>query len=250
MLKDIKSYVGFDILEYLRQTEAIIPRTTSFTFQQSLDYIFPSVFLKMTGSLEHKLDMITMQLASDDDRVRQGLMRHPSGLPSGSADVYKTYRTTAIVIKTNYKNDFTCPPEKDDGTIWNNRDVLTGVVKNLVDFLGNSGLSEYFRSEYNILSASPNVLPKKLKFFNSEKDKEQEMPFSKVIFNQAMRFRNIYAHNEDSVYTDFKNPNQLNNETAIYDNWCFRFVAVLYVDSIVRDVFGQYIRLSEKYYLK
>lgn len=238
MLKDIKKYVAFEVSEYLLQVKHIVPIKKSFSFQQVLDYVLPSVFMKMTGCLEHKLDMMSLHLAMNDEQWRQTTMRYNSKIPSSSEDITTIIEAIIAYVSNNFDPSYSCE-------IWTNRERLVASVQMTCKTLEEVGIADYLGTNYSVLKNSTNNLPDKLTI-RSNKGNPKGEAFIKVVYNQTIRFRNIYAHNEESVYTEFSNPYKLSSDIAKYNNWCFRFTAVTYVDLLIRNLFGDYTKFIEK----
>lgn len=240
MLKDIKSYIGFDIVEYFSQIKLIVPMKESFAFQQVLAQVLPSIFVKMTGCLEHKFDMMSLQLSMDDEQWRQSMMRKNSSIPSSGSDVAKVVEALTNYITDNFDPNYTCE-------IWTDRCRLSESVQKICSALEIIGIGDYLGAPFVMLksNASNLNLPAKLST-KSNKGNPQNKDFIEVVYNQTVRFRNAYAHNEDSVYAEFNSPKRLNSEIARYNNWCFRFTAITYMDIMVRKLVKDYMDFREK----
>ncbi len=253
MLKNIYDYVCFDIAEYIKQIERIVPSEPNFVFRQTLDYILPTTLIKMTGCLEHKLDMINLQLSIDDEQKRQHLLREHSSIPATSRDVEDVVLSMDNERRLLLGNN---ELRKDKEDMWKNKEVFFDKIQYISTLIHGSYLYMYLSKEDNLLTlaldTSNNYVSNQISIYDLDetgklkKSKKgdpiikSESPY-KIFYNQAIRFRNIYAHNEDSVYIEGFSPQKLSSESTVLDNWVFRFAAVLYVDSAIRDAFRTYM---------
>jgi hypothetical protein len=302
MLKEPSKYIQFDIIQYLQEAGEITRDNLKFENIRVVEMILPSVFLKMTGCIEHKLDMIWLQICLDDEKKRQEMMRKNSSIPSGSGEV------TNILNKLNecYK-EFDI--EYDD--VWKQYEALEEVANKLKETLSDTGISNYLGEKFILfsrfidsqkyicdilakmsqmntamsiqekiclfekfyLSKTKKYIIKKhidnfiqitteyLKNESTSKDdkakiqslkeevKNCDIRNIKNMFNEAIMYRNMFAHNEYSVYRDTPTPSKLANDENIFTSWPFRFLAILYIDTIIRDRFKKYTDIKKKYFL-
>jgi hypothetical protein len=246
MIKDIKSYVNFDISQYICELENIVPSELAFTFHQTLEYILPSIFLKMTGCLEHKIDMISLQLAMNDEKYKQNILRKESQIPGKSKFVTE-------VLKSLYEQ---AHGEKiTEEKIWSNVTIFDKTVSLFLQIVDSSEVCDYLGQSYQTLVRISGYKNNKVdeivhrgfthKLCYCEKGKSP-LYICKLIYDKAIQYRNTFAHNENSVYIEDVTPSQLSNEDSILNNWCFRFVALLYVDELLRNSFREYIRTIDR----
>jgi hypothetical protein len=301
MLKGHYKYIQFDIIQYLQEAGEITQGNLKFENIKVVEMILPCVFIKMTGCIEHKLDMIWLQICLDDEKKRQEMMRKNSCIPSGSVGVIN------ILNKLNecYKEfGISC----DD--IWNQAEIFINVAKILNETLFKTNLSNYLGERYilfsrfvklqnkvydilekisslnNTLSIQNKIdlfkqfdIQKKEKYIfqkhinnfiqvSEEYLKDKSTPKEikskmqtlkdelkkcnginiKNIFDDAISYRNMFAHNEDSVYRDTPNLLKLTNDENIFTSWPFRFIAILYIDRIIRNRFKKYTNIKKKYF--
>jgi hypothetical protein len=234
MLKNLKNYVSFDILNYLAEIETIIPKHPDFCFQQTLDYILPSIFLKMTGCLEHKIDMITMQLCIDNEQLKQNVLRQQSSIPSGSSALHNVIARVSKCsdyfngkINISFKDNDNTKICGEKGLWKNEKPEYTKCKEKLKNLIEEIGLDKYIKLPYE----EHNVKTIKLK----------------EIYDKANQYRNNFAHNENSVYSEEIRPNKLNNENTVFDSWWYRFLIVSYVDGFIRKSFADYLNVKKRH---
>ncbi|MDR0931359.1 MAG: hypothetical protein LBM38_06460 [Clostridiales bacterium] len=262
MVKDMHEYISFDIFEYLKEIERIVPRTLDFTFQQTLGFIFPNIFMKMTGCLEHKLDMVSIQLCIDHENYKQNKLRKSSKIPEGSSE----YETIIKELLENVNglggaNKYILDLENINGTVfrnalWKDIEVWDSVINRLFDWIDSPLFSCYFKNNSNKckhnceISEVDTMIEKSANRIGDSlvKTKYRECPL-KYLFDMAFRFRNKFAHNENSVYLVEKTPLGLRAVENEYDNWWIRFAILLYADEILRESFKKYLFWRRKRHL-
>ncbi|MDR0952152.1 MAG: hypothetical protein LBM18_04440 [Oscillospiraceae bacterium] len=242
MVRDICQYVAFDILEYLREVGRIVPKHPDFCFQQTLDYILPSVFLKMTGCLEHKIDMVTLQLCIDDEGIKQDKLRSATKIPASSG-AFQAAIKELIELNANLglKSKYTDIVQG----IWGDISIWERECQRVLDLLDDEIKVAFYFRRGNFNFESRTSLAEAKENLKDKKD-YKNVPL-KYIIDRAFRFRNIFAHNEDSVYKETKSLSSINNRLAIYDTWSFRFAILTYADSVLKQEFERYINLRNKH---
>jgi len=141
MIKDLKEYVLFDTTKYLSDIEQIVPSTPSFVYQQNLGYILSSVFVQITGCIEHKLDKLVLQLCIDNEKYRQRKMRESSRIPSGSKQcntILNDIHKSICYDKSEYKT-------------WKDYDEFDAVLRSVSEIAKKTRLNDYL-VHYNTLS--------------------------------------------------------------------------------------------------
>lgn len=86
------------------------------------------------------------------------------------------------------------------------------------------------------------------------KDLPSDCPFLatrvfKKIYEQAIQYRHTIAHNLNSVQFDSVTISQLKSNEIIYENYFTRFMIILTVDNIFREMYTYYHSLEKKYLL-
>ncbi|GHV15238.1 hypothetical protein FACS1894219_12030 [Clostridia bacterium] len=255
MVKDIRDYVSYDIAEYLEEVGSIVPQKPSFEFQQTLDFVFSSVLLKMTGCLEHKIDMISLRLAEDDEKIKQNVLRSKSDIPQESGGI------SGLITKIRKSGAKINGQEPSDLNCWEHMAVFDDSIVRTVDIINNLNLHLYLGASYNclLLLKRHSNIDKELKDKTVVSTRKRELQKEKELLNLfplksfdkyyqiTTAWRNHFAHNEFSVYRELRSPRELSQESILYDNWCFRFVALVYADKILRDEFNKYLRIADKY---
>lgn len=253
MIKNIYDYVCFDISDYIKQVGRIVPSEPSFVFRQALDYILPTVLIKMTGCLEHKLDMINLQLSIDDEQKKQRVLRGNTSIPGSSEDVDEVIISLDIaqsIISGRIKR------YENKLEIWQDETAFSDTIRYVSNLIHDNGLDLYLSKEDSLLAlaqdADPNYVSNQISLYELAETGTRKKsragndiiksgsPY-KLFYNQAIRFRNIYAHNEESVNVEVFSPRKLSFDSTALDNWGFRFSAVLYVDSAIRNAFVAYM---------
>lgn len=253
MIKDIFDYVNFDISDYIMQVGWIVPSEPSFIFRQTLDYVLPTVLIKMIGCLEHKLDMINLQMSMDDEQKKQSILRSNSSIPGNSGDIEE------VIISMDNAQSLLLDNSRlyaNKQEIWQDESVFRDLIRHVSTLLHDSGLCIYLSKEESLLDLAQdicsNYVSNQMSLYEldemgnrkkSRKGKDivkADSPY-KFLYNQAIRFRNIYAHNEESVNVEVFSPRKLSIDSTALNSWCFRFTAILYVDSIIHNTFNTYM---------
>jgi hypothetical protein len=217
--KELYQYIQFDITQYLQEVGEITCGSLKFENIKIVEMLLPGVFLKMTGCIEQKLTMIRKQILPDDKKKKQE--KDDSKIPSGSKEVTKILKT----LKKRYK-EF----GGNYNDIWNQNDVLDKAAENIEKTLITTGLSNY--------------LGEKFIFFSQYVILHKKNIAVKSIYDKAINYRNKFAHNEDSIYRDTPTPSELADDKNVYNNFPFRFLAMLYIDMIIRDMFEKYTNIK------
>jgi hypothetical protein len=259
MVKDIKDYVSFDISNYLKELSRIVPKGYDFCFQQTLDFILPGVFLKMTGCLEHKIDMITMQLCIDNEQLKQSVLRGNSKIPNSSNDIECVIgRMKQLEQIFNGEQGIRFDKEEKSKKeaislgLWNDSELT--YEENIYETSLNS-----LKYIWENLNFSTYLVFEEVKFKNSDenknsnnnksndKTKSNTTPVLYQIYNKSIRYRNTFAHNEESVASVVRRPSLLSKEDTVYDSWFYRFLSAIYVDTFLRKVFSKYLNTRKKH---
>jgi hypothetical protein len=141
-IKEAREYIAFDISEYLLEAGEIMSGDIRFNFIQMIDLVLPSVFLKMTGCLEHKLDMVWLQVCLDNEKERQEMMRNKSKIPEGSS----LCKEILNKLDEQYKKLF----RMSLGNLWGQSATLSDVTSNLKNLFEETGLSQYLATDKQV----------------------------------------------------------------------------------------------------
>ena len=201
------------------------------------DYVFKSVFLKMTGFQEQKMKCICWEMASNDYEYRYDFTKVILGECSSFKEKQSIYKDLLKQI-TKYDNGFKINTDINKAqilsqtnlevhTIFSNSNVALWKQKNYDEYLEMWKQVEmkYFASdETNIFTAVNNGIPLKI-----------------IYEGYLYRQRNRIAHNTVSYQQNLPTLKTLVDANYIYENYFLYFSILILIDKIFVELFKKYL---------
>lgn len=225
--------------------------------EPSKEYMFQSIFLKMTGFQEQKLKCICWEFATNDykyryDRYSAGARQH---LGEGSSeddkkliytDLYK--KLESMTSKTSIDSIMnTIKEEARNATV----DYLNSLNGTLLQRWNQKGYSSCLALIDNM---EKNCYAFNKKFFFRKCDECHKDPMKaapnkcavsvKGLYEDVFEQRNRCAHNLTSYQTDLPSLMTMAEKSYDYKNYFVRYAVLMWMDNIYTAMFKEYLRLE------
>ena len=200
------------------------------------DYIFQSIFLRMTGFQEQKMKCLCWEMATDDFNFRRYYLQNNSSY--GEMSTYESkkgvYQELVKLIKM-HDSKFDIRACVDTTNIVNETKTF------LLKVFENSSLGSWNTRDLNNFSV---VYDKEVKPCYLATDDNQLL--SGVLFNiydKSYDHRNRCAHNVLSYQQNLPTLRQLADKDYRFENYYIRFAILLLIDKVFISLFDTYERL-------
>ena len=201
------------------------------------DYIMQSIFIKMTGFQEQKLNCIVWELATDDYDYRYRKFSNKLGECSSYDDKNDIYKEMQEVI-TKYDSKFKIEEWlSDKNTILNfARERINIIFKD--SYLMSCQLKSFVQSLDILDNLPPELLLEKHLF----KDKS----ILKNIYTKYLyKARNRIAHNTLSYQQNLPTLKVLKGEDYKYENYFLWFAILVLIDEVFLRLYKKYLEVSQ-----
>jgi hypothetical protein len=200
------------------------------------EYIFQSVFLKMTGFQEQKMKCIIWDLATNDYFYRY---KRYTQTPFGECSSYKEKKDIykdLVELITNFKPNFRAHRDIDKSaleveTLLEMKAIFSGT--NLSSWSQNSYLD--FENDLTVIPAVEFITEKNL--FEPKLQEKYELLY---------RHRNRCAHNTLSYQENLPTLNTLLKTNPKNDNYFVRFTLLMLLDKIFTTLYTEYNLLLDE----
>ena len=254
-------------------------------FYPLTEYLLSSVLLRLTGFIEQKLDILQLILCNMDGKVRYNLLRKSHALSSNYDTVNSIYITFSKIIN-KLECDYAIIEKMYKGkSLFDNRECIYDAFSRILDLFKNSAIiyqrerhfKEFFilsdkiltyrekiaklqkilknvelsKSERKQYGTQLNVLVKKKRNLEKTHNTQDFLLTNDFIniYNQTIQFRHTIAHNINSVQIDLPSISYVQSPEFKYENYFIRFMIILSVDMIFRDMYEYYSKLKRKFLL-
>lgn len=204
------------------------------------DYIFHSLFLKMTGFSEQKAKCICWELATVDYEYRYEYLKAVSKYGEMS-DLSSKNRVFNDIVKVISKSNQNFDPEltlDKVGFLADVKDVLQRVFKDTILFQNNNRHYVEFLESYDELFKQDYVVK-----VSNRNDKTYTI-FSddlKDAYDGLVRHRNRCAHNLMSYQQNLPSLRKITDAKYKYENYYIRFALLLIMDRCYVSLFNSFI---------
>ena len=202
------------------------------------DYIFQSLFLKMTGAQEQKMKCICWDLATDDYEYRYEFLNNKK---LGECSRYSEKNTVYLdLIEAIKKKD------KSFGIESINFEVILESVRHLI--LDNAGVVLFcsFKQQLDAFSSTFDVLFKKTQLGQKNSNgsdclfqSQLAEQYKHIVYNN----RNRIAHNTFSYQQNLPDFELLRAPEFSFDNYFFRYALITLIDYIFIELYGKYVNI-------
>ncbi|WP_064967329.1 hypothetical protein [Tenacibaculum ovolyticum] len=207
------------------------------TFSLS-EYIFQSVFLKMTGFQEQKMKCICWEMATNDYEYRRNLLGDDDRL--GECSTYesknKIYKRLIFLIEKNNPNFE--PKEVLDTT--SIRNSITDEVKHIFK---NTNLSIWNQKSFFFFSQNIKEMVKPNNFIQNKKSFFES--------NLQNYYKNLYSHRNRCAHNTLSYQENLPTLKTLFDskypnnNYFVWFSLLILIDQIFIDLYNEYLTSLE-----
>ncbi|HAQ47691.1 MAG TPA: hypothetical protein DCR37_01400 [Glaciecola sp.] len=215
------------------------------------DYIFPSVFLKMTGAQEQKMKCIRWDIATYDYEYRYKMM---SGKSLGEHSDFEAKTTVYIELLAQIQKlsgDF------DPNAFLNKREILARTSKTVKEVFDRTNLTTMAEKNFNnhklywekisidcFAKTNKNLLAKA---DNTKGFGEGQTALAEIYKDHLYKHRNRIAHNTLSYQNNLPTLNTLMQDSYIYDNYFTYFATLILIDNIFISLYKTYLEARETF---
>jgi len=203
------------------------------------EYILQTTFLKMTGASEQKLKCICWEMASRDYGYRYEYLKKTHGECSDYKDKNAIYKELIERIK-NIDSKFQ-PSE-----LFDDKQKLINNSKGLLyNIITNSCIESWVERGMHL---SRTTSPHDYITANQLKLDENNIFESSLIESYILivyRHRNRCAHNLKSFQNNLPTLKTLENPTYVFENYFYRYLLLIILDTIFVKLYEEYTRLLE-----
>ncbi len=204
------------------------------------EYLFQSIFLKMTGASEQKLKCICWDIATTDYEYRYSFLRNNHGECSSSKDKKDIFKEICerIMKKDETFNLNNLIPDKQI-FIKEVRDVVIDNIKGTVLSQWNNKDFEFFRKNEGFVVDTQVKCDGNCVLGDSIWKDYEEFVY---------KHRNRCAHNLESYQTNLPTLSKLSSSRHDFDNYFYRFSILILLDKISILLYDTYLKTLEKIY--
>lgn len=197
------------------------------------DYIFQSLFLRMTGFQEQKMKCLCWEMATDNYEFRRDYLRQNQeyGEMSTLDSKKKVYQKLLNLIKQLH-------PAFELSTGINRDDIITDTKQFLLTSFKTSPLSQWNLREANDFSS---IYDKDVKSeYIAHDDNTLLSGNLENIYSKMYDHRNRCAHNVLSYQQNLPSLSLLSDKSHRFDNYYLRFAVLLLIDKVFISMFETY----------
>ncbi|MCL2888463.1 MAG: hypothetical protein FWF35_04115 [Elusimicrobia bacterium] len=214
------------------------------------DYIFSSVFIKITGCLEQKMKLICWEMATEDLEYRRKLLSDEDNLGECSR-----YEAKNKIFKSLCKHYFSLTDTTEleiPQTLY-----LIEIKKEFLSLFSNSHFKNIYprdymewlniidewikqKKDYKITLLKDSGLSSSL-FGEENWDKDTKNQI-KLSYNNMIIFRNTVAHNTKSPLKELPTIKTMRQPDFVYENYFIRFTVLILADKIFISLFDKYLK--------
>lgn len=199
------------------------------------EYVFQSLFLRMTGALEQKMKCICWDMATYDYEYRYKKFNQ-KGI--GECSSYEDKKIVINDIISNIKKEeksFDPLKEIDRDSLLKNlrEDIIPQLFK-------DTSLEKWNHHDYmNCLDILKGIKANQL-LINGNGFFENKL---KDIYDKVYRHRNRCAHNTLSYQENLPTLKTLSDEDYIYENFFLRYAILILIDKITITLYNKYLNV-------
>lgn len=227
MLPSNTNFILSSVLNLLKEAIAVIDgvgfRMEAYPLA---DYLFQSVFLKMTGFQEQKLKCICWELGTNNYEYRYELLKNKLGECSSAEDKNKVYKDLIKQIK-EFDQSFSFNDWKDD----NVNDIFRKSCDSVINSIRESKTVCFFE--------------KSLKDFNRNSWTlaltETKLLSDNGLYERLYRHRNRCAHNLRSYQQNLPDLKELSKDDYCAENYIEYFSLLVMIDNIFINLYSKYL---------
>lgn len=199
------------------------------------EYIFQSIFLKMTGALEQKLKCICWDIATNDYEYRYEYLKKKYSEYSSASDKKNVMNDLCgrIIHLDSGFNFMALIPDK--------KTFLNNSINEVVWKMESSLLSQWHKKDFDFFYNHPGFLIEKQISFSSKKHFiSLGENFWNDYDNIVYKHRNRCAHNLESYQLNLPTLSKLVSDRYEYENYFYRFSIIVLLDNIYMILYNKY----------
>lgn len=202
------------------------------------EYIFQTIFLKMTGFQEQKMKCITWEMATNDYDYRRNLLGNDDKL--GECSTYES--------KNKIYKRFIFLIEKNDPSFQLNQVLDTTLIRNsstneVKQIFRGTNLSIWNEKSYSFFTKKVNEMIKPNHFVKNNKN----------LFESSIQdyYKNLYSHRNRCAHNTLSYQENLPTLQTLFDskypnnNYFIWFSLLILIDRIFIDLYNKYITSLE-----
>lgn len=201
------------------------------------EYIFQSLFMKMTGALEQKMKCICWEMATNDYEYRYEYLNKKN---YGECS---NYASKNGILNDLIKSIKAIKPDFDPKHIINEQ-FVDDVFSDVLGLFQGASLKDwqyrdylFYVDNYKIILDSKKIMsggPKKYCLFNNEED------YNKIVY----RHRNRCAHNTLSYQINKPDLDKMADDDYPKENYFIRYAMLIIIDCIFIALFKEYLKVG------
>ena len=210
------------------------------------EYMYQSIFLKMTGASEQKLKCICWDMATYDYEYRYLRLSKPYGECSCYDEKKSIFNDMLFVIgkmDLDYNFDLLFPKDK--------KEKIRDKIKNeIISDISNSSIEKWGSCSFLFYKNDPSKFTDEKYFANKSTDKNAKYPYvflekepKNYYENVVYRHRNRCAHNLKSYQNNLPTFASLINPEYDYENYFHMFSLLLLLDELYMTLYNEYVNL-------
>lgn len=204
------------------------------------EYLFQSVFLKMTGASEQKLKCICWDIATYDYEYRYSYLKDHHGECSDKTDKNNIFKGICECIRKKDETfNLNCIiPDK--------KNFINEVRNAVVDNIKGTVLSQWKKKDFEFFCKNNGfVVDTQLKCScNCILENKVWEDYEEFVY----KHRNRCAHNLESYQTNLPTLSKLSSNRHEYDNYFYRFSILILLDKIAILLYDTYLKTLENSY--
>ena len=277
MLDDFDKIISKDVSTYPQEVCCAYGNSSNNIANYPLiEYLLSSVLLRMTGFMEQKLDILQLILCNQDEDFKYNLLRKSSKLSSNYDEVSSIYKSFRNIIRTMEKELNVSDTKKYSDKLFKSSEYILNAHTKIHNIFKNSSIispikrnfDDFVNLKKRLLDLSKDIteLRKELdkESLSQEEKKNKGIVLDQLKSQQALclseqdyisiykgtiDFRHSIAHNITSIKRDLPNISFIKSDNFQYENYFVRFMIILSIDEVIRDMYIYYKNLKNKYLL-
>lgn len=204
------------------------------------EYVFSSLFLRMTGAQEQKLKCIHWELATHELEIRLDLLKKVNNF--GEYSTYKSKNDLYTILFKLIQNQKGAAPFSSTDKTELIDSIVSGKENSFINMLRVTGLHLWAERDFHLLEQS--IYNK----INKEKLQLNERYFFDDILKNdyqdiVYQHRNRCAHNLTSYQRHLPDLKTLASNGYEWHNYLYRFALLVLIDRIFIQMHAEYIEL-------
>lgn len=232
--KFILTPITIELEKGINATSIIEPNLEAFPLA---DYMFQSLFLRMTGFQEQKLKCINWELATEDYDYRRSLLKNEDKFAEYSRieDKQAVYRNLLKCIQKESYDDFNAED------YLNKKSICTSAKDEIVKMFAKTPFKFWSERKYNFLKSNNSLIREEHFCVNGGLLNEPLIS----LYNDLYNTRNRLAHNVMSYQDNMPTLKLLANNNEGSNNFFIYFALLNLIDKVFTEVYKLYSHIID-----